>query len=135
MARALRTIGFILSVVCLGAIVYLSFAGNVNSPDFIAGKDKGGHFLAYMALSFLFFLSFCSFSHNAYFRRNLLPMAGAFLLASVCGYAIELCQPRFGRNFEVMDLAFDAAGAFAGVVLCSLCVLSLVSIESRRHRR
>ena len=135
MARALKIIGFILSIVCLGAIVYLSFAGNVRVPEALARKDKLGHFLAYTALGFLFFLSFCSFSNTGFFRRNILSLLGAFMLSFACGYAIELCQPSFGRHFELLDLAADAAGSLAGVVLCCICVVCLNAIERRRHVR
>ena len=113
MARALKIIGFILSIVCLGAIVYLAFAGNVRVPEALARKDKLGHFLAYTALGFLFFLSFCSFSDTGFFRRNILSLLGAFMLSFACGYAIELCQPSFGRHFELLDLAADRFAEFA----------------------
>ena len=65
MSRAVRIIGFVLSLVCLGVIVYLSLAMDVNVPQYIVGKDKGAHFLAYMALGFLFFVDF----HNSVRHR------------------------------------------------------------------
>ena len=94
MSRTVRVIAFILSLLCLAVIVYLSLAKNVSVPEYVLGKDKGAHFLAYMALGFLFFFCF----HNAVYHRiivsNLMPVLGATSLSFLCGYAIELCQPR-----------------------------------------
>ena len=135
MSKTVRIIGFILSLVCLAAIVYLSLAKDFSVPEYVLGKDKGAHFLAYMALGFLFFVCF----HNAVYHRiivlNLLPLLGAFSLSFLCGYAIELCQPHFGRYFEVMDLVADGLGSFAGAVIGLFCVFFMCLIERRRKHR
>ena len=135
MSKTVRIIGFILSLVCLAAIVYLSLAKDVSVPEYVLGKDKGAHFLAYMALGFLFFVCF----HNAVYHRiivlNLLPLLGAFSLSFLCGYAIELCQPHFGRYFEVMDLVADGLDSFAGAVIGLFCVFFMCLIERRRKHR
>ncbi len=135
MSRTLRILGFILSLVCLCVIVYFSFAKDVTITRYVVGQDKGGHFLAYMALGFLFFLCFCNYVQKRLFVLNLLPMLGAMSLSFLCGYAIELLQPIFGRSFETLDLLSDALGSLAGVVLCFICVLLLTLIERRRSRR
>ena len=134
MAKALRITGFVLSLICLGAIVYLSFSGNVIIPRYIVGQDKGGHFIAYTVLSALFFLCFCNYTRTGFFRRNILPLIGASSLSFVFGYAIELCQPVFRRSFESLDLLADGLGSVAGVILCFICVLVLRAIERRVHK-
>lgn len=133
MSRAVRIIGFVLSLVCLGVIVYLSLAMDVNVPQYIVGKDKGAHFLAYMALGFLFFVDFHNSVRHRIIVLNLMPVLGAFSLSFLCGYTIELCQPRFGRFFEVADLIADGLGALAGALIGLLCVYFVCLIE--RHRK
>ena len=131
----MRIIGFVLSLACLALIVYLSFAKSISIPRFVLGKDKGGHFLAYMALAFLFFLCFCCYAHTMFFRRNFFSFISASGLSFLCGYAIELCQPVFGRAFETMDLLADGLGSVSGSLLCFLCVALLMRIERRRSKR
>ena len=135
MSRTVRVVAFVLSLVCLAVIVYLSLAKDVSVPEYVFGKDKGAHFLAYTALGFLFFFCF----HNAVYHRvivsNLMPLLGAFSLSFLCGYAIELCQPRFGRVFEVADLVADALGSFFGAVIGLFCVFFMWRIERRRRHR
>lgn len=131
MSKAVRITGFILSLVCLGAIVYLSLCRGVSVPGFILGEDKGAHFLAYVALSFLFMVSMARYPRHRVLRRNLLSMLGAFGLSFLCGYTIELIQPAFRRSFELLDLAADALGSFSGVVLGFVCVFCVTIIERK----
>ena len=135
MSRTVRIISFILSLICLSAIIYLSLSKNVFVPQYIVGEDKGAHFLAYMALGFLFFLCF----HNSVYHRiivsNLMPVLGATSLSFLCGYAIELCQPYFGRYFEAGDLVADGAGSLSGAVLGLFCVFFMCWIERRKRHR
>ena len=135
MSKTVRVIAFVLSLVCLAVIVYLSLAKDISVPEYVVGKDKGAHFLAYMALGFLFFFCF----HNAVYHRiivsNLMPVLGAFSLSFLCGYAIELCQPHFGRSFEVADLVADGLGSFAGAVIGLFCVFFMCFLERRRRHR
>ena len=135
MSRTVRVIAFVLSLVCLAVIVYLSLAKDISVPEYVFGRDKGAHFLAYTALGFLFFFCF----HNAVYHRiivlNLMPVLGASSLSFLCGYAIELCQPHFGRYFEVADLVADGLGSFTGAVIGLFCVFFMCWIERRsRHR-
>ncbi len=115
-------------------ITYLSVARNVLLTQYVIGGDKGGHFLAYTALSFLFFLCFANYSRRRLFIRNLLPMAGAFSLSFVCSYCIELIQPSFRRAFELADLLAGALGSLCGVFIGFLCVFLVCHIERRRAR-
>ena len=135
MFRTVRVIAFVLSIVCLAVIVYLSLARDVSMPEHIPGEDKGAHFLAYTALGF--FLLFCFY--NAVYHRiivsNLMPVLGAASLASLCGYAIELCQPHFGRFFEVADIVADGLGSLTGAVIGLFCVFFMCRIERRRRHR
>ena len=135
MSKAVRIIGFVLSLICLAVIVYLSLANDVNVPQYIVGKDKGAHFLAYMALGFLFFVDFHNSVRHRIFLSNLMPVIGAFFLSFLCGYTIELCQPRFGRFFEVADLIADGLGALAGALIGLLCVYFVCLIERRRKKK
>ena len=128
MSRTVRTIAFVLSLVCLGVIVYLSLAKDISVPDYIYGKDKGAHFLAYMALGFLFFVCFHNSVHHRIIVSNLMPVLGASSLSFLCGYAIELCQPHFGRLFEVADLMADGLGSLAGAVVGLFCVFFMCLI-------
>ena len=132
MSKAVRIIGFVLSLICLAVIVYLSLANDVNVPQYIVGKDKGAHFLAYMALGFLFFVDFHNSVRHRIFLSNLMPVLGAFFLSFLCGYTIELCQPRFGRFFEAADLIADGLGALTGALIGLLCVYFVCLIERRR---
>ena len=135
MSRTVRVIAFVLSLVCLAVIVYLSLAKDIFVPEYVFGRDKGAHFLAYTALGFLFFFCF----HNAVYHRiivsNLMPVLGASSLSFLCGYAIELCQPHFGRYFEVGDLVADGLGSFTGAVIGLFCVFFMCWIERRRRLR
>ena len=135
MSKAVRIIGFVLSLICLAVIVYLSLANDVNVPQYIVGKDKGAHFLAYMALGFLFFVDFHNSVRHRIFLSNLMPVIGAFFLSFLCGYTIELCQPRFGRFFEVADLIADGLGALAGALIGLLCVYFVCLIERRGKKK
>ena len=116
-------------------IVYLSLAKDISVPEYVFGRDKGAHYLAYTALGFLFFFCF----HNAVYHRvivlNLMPVLGATSLSFLCGYAIELCQPHFGRCFEVADLVADGLGSFTGAVIGLFCVFFMCLIERRRRHR
>ena len=133
MSKTIRMICFVLSLVCLAAIGYLSFAREISVPEYIYGKDKGAHFLAYMALGFLFFMCFHNSVHHRIIVSNLLPVFGASLLSFLCGYAIELCQPYFGRYFEAGDLVADGLGSLAGSVIGFVCVFFMCWIEKRRR--
>ncbi len=135
MSKAVRIIGFVLSLICLAVIVYLSLAEDVNVPQYIVGKDKGAHFLAYMALGFLFFVDFHNSVRHRIFLSNLMPVLGAFFLSFLCGYTIELCQPRFGRFFEAADLIADGLGALVGALIGLLCVYFVCLIERRRKKK
>ncbi|MBQ7644455.1 MAG: VanZ family protein [Spirochaetales bacterium] len=135
MSKAVRIIGFVLSLICLAVIVYLSLAKDVNVPQYIVGKDKGAHFLAYMALGFLFFVDFHNSVRHRIFLSNLMPVIGAFFLSFLCGYTIELCQPRFGRFFEAADLIADGLGALAGALIGLLCVYFVCLIERRGKKK
>ncbi len=135
MSKAVRIIGFVLSLICLAVIVYLSLAEDVNVPQYIVGKDKGAHFLAYMALGFLFFVDFHNSVRHRIFLSNLMPVLGAFFLSFLCGYTIELCQPRFGRFFEAADLIADGLGALTGALIGLLCVYFVCLIERRRKKK
>ena len=135
MSKAVRIIGFVLSLICLAVIVYLSLANDVNVPQYIVGKDKGAHFLAYMALGFLFFVDFHNSVRHRIFLSNLMPVLGAFFLSFLCGYTIELCQPRFGRFFEAADLIADGLGALTGALIGLLCVYFVCLIERRRKKK
>lgn len=135
MSKAVRIIGFVLSLVCLAVIVYLSLAKDVNVPQYIVGKDKGAHFLAYMALGFLFFVDFHNSVRHRIFLSNFMPVLGAFFLSFLCGYTIELCQPRFGRFFEAADLIADGLGALVGALIGLLCVYFVCLIERRRKKK
>ncbi|MBR6084526.1 MAG: VanZ family protein [Spirochaetales bacterium] len=135
MSKAVRIIGFVLSLICLAVIVYLSLAKDVNVPQYIVGKDKGAHFLAYMALGFLFFVDFHNSVRHRIFLSNLMPVLGAFFLSFLCGYTIELCQPRFGRFFEAADLIADGLGALTGALIGLLCVYFVCLIERRRKKK
>ena len=134
MSRTVRIIGFVLSLVCLAVIVYLSFATDISVPDMV-GKDKGAHFLAYTALGFLFFVCFHNSVHRRIIVLNLMPVFGAVSLSFLCGYAIELCQPHFGRSFEAGDLVADGLGSLAGAVIGLFCVFFMCWIERRRRHR
>jgi len=134
-SKAVRIIGFVLSLICLAVIVYLSLAEDVNVPQYIVGKDKGAHFLAYMALGFLFFVDFHNSVRHRIFLSNLMPVLGAFFLSFLCGYTIELCQPRFGRFFEAADLIADGLGALTGALIGLLCVYFVCLIERRRKKK
>ncbi len=135
MSRAVRITGFVLSLICIAAIVYLSFASDVRITNYVVGGDKGGHFLAYTALSFLFLICFAVYSRRRVLVRNLMPMLGAFSLSFVCAYCIELIQPYFYRTFELADLLAGALGSLTGIISGFFCVLLVCTIERRRSRR
>lgn len=132
MSKVIKIMGSVLSLICLAAIVYLSLKRNVTIPEFVVGKDKGAHFIAYTALSFLFFVSFCFPSRRRFLRRNLMVVLAASALSFLVGYCIELCQPAFGRAFELYDLLADGIGSVLGSLLAFFCVFSVCMIERRR---
>ena len=132
MLKAVRIISFFLAIICMGVIIYFSFSSKVEIPQFLSGRFKIGHCLAYVAFSFFLFICFSDVNPHRFFLWNILPMISSFLLASLFGYAIELCQPYFGRHFAFTDMFSDAAGAFAGTVMGFFCVLLLCTIERKR---
>jgi len=134
-SRVVRIIGFVLSLICMAVIVYLSFATDVLITNYVVGGDKGGHFLAYTTLSFLFLICFAVYSRNRILIRNLMPMLGAFSLSFVCAYCIELIQPYFHRTFEPADLLAGALGSLSGIIIGFFCVLLVCTIERRRASR
>ena len=134
MSKVIKFIGSILSILCLGAIVFLSLKRSVSIPGFVVGADKGAHLIAYTALSFLFFISFCYPVRRRFFKRNILAFLSAAMLSFVVGYAIELCQPAFGRAFELYDLFADGIGSVSGSLLGFFCVFFICLIERRSHR-
>lgn len=135
MSKTVRIISFILSLICLGAIIYLSLAKNVFVPQYVLGEDKGAHFLAYTALGFLFFMCFHNAVHHRIIVSNLMPLLGATSLSFLCGYAIELCQPHFGRYFEAGDLIADGTGSLTGALIGLVCVFFMCLIERRKRHR
>jgi len=75
--------------------------------------DKVAHFVAFAALSFPLALTG---------RFSLLSV---FIGASAFGGIIELLQPNFSRNANVIDWLADIAGVFVGIVF---------GLVYRRHR-
>jgi VanZ family protein len=81
-------------------------------------SDKLEHTLAYLVLAFLPAL------HE---RRNFL--IGAAVGAVALGVLLEYGQAFAGRDFEIGDMAADAAGVALGLV-CALFLRSLVMQSS-----
>lgn len=132
MAKVIRTIAGILSVICLGLVIFFSLKSSVRIPDFVKGGDKTMHFLAYIAVSFLLFVTFCNFTEKRYILSNILPFLGAILLAFAVGYTVELCQPAFGRSFELYDILADALGSVLGALLGFVFSFTALCIHRRK---
>ncbi len=95
---------------CLAAILAGSFLPGSGPPPF-PGADKVEHMVAYMA----FAASWCAAGVPRW-RRMLLVV----VLAALVGGLIELVQPGFGRDADVLDLLADLTGAALGVPLALL---------------
>lgn len=98
--------GFGVLMALVVAVVCLTPGGKV--PDLPGVSDKVEHFGAFMLLSFWF--------SSILVRRDLFWM-GLVLLAF--GVLIEVAQEmmRWGREGEVLDVAADAGGIIAGMLL------------------
>jgi len=99
---------FVLSALSSGTI------RTFNLSDLFA-LDKLGHFLAYLALSFLYYFGYVRSKKRNPNRNELIWM---ILLCSLYGILLEFCQLYFfsSRCFEVLDMIANTLGIICGVV-------------------
>ena len=98
-------------------------------PD-IPWSDKILHYLAYLVLGFLYFLSAEQLSRKQADTRGggrtllfrVFLLSTAVIFAFLYGGAIELLQKYTGRQPELLDLLADISGGFSGGVLSFLFV-------------
>ncbi len=95
-----------LVVVTVAAVTALSLIpGLPGGPE---GSDKLRHFLAYAVLS-------CLAVFSIRYPRHLVSRAILVIVAaSAYGVMMEFAQRLVGRNFDVMDMVANAAGATFG---------------------
>lgn len=106
--RNLAPVSRIAAIAVLLAIIVLSLMPLSAPPGLPKWSDKVEHGLAYFALSFFFFLGFPKAASRP--ALSILCLSSIILL----GLAIEVIQPRVGRDFDLLDLAADAVGAVLG---------------------
>lgn len=119
--------------VCIAlAIVLLSLLPSNRLGDMtykIPYADKGAHALAYAVFGFWMFIAVSARTARwlGLAGSLLVPLACVLASTLVLGYAIELIQPLFGRQYEVLDLLFDLGGGFTGSLAgwCSLKILAM----------
>jgi VanZ family protein len=102
-----RRLWVAMSVALVGVIVYTSLAPSLAlpTPD---GFDKVEHFTAYFGLALWF--------TGLYPRARYWQVVTGLL---ALGLAVEIAQGamRLGRSAEVLDMAANAAGVVAGLLL------------------
>ena len=104
----------ILAIVVATAIVILSLLP--KPPEIPVGihyADKIAHFVAYLVLSFLVFVSICDGKRAGATLANVLTVVALCLFY---GGLIEVLQMFTGRRPEFWDLAADLIGAVCGAV-------------------
>lgn len=110
MRRRINRVGGVLTLaVCLAVAVVSLVPGGSLPIGIVPNGDKWGHFLAYSAVGFCFFLSFLRPEGS-----NIAGALAAVLCSGLLGGLIELVQPFFGRSMEGLDLVCDIAGAILG---------------------
>ena len=100
----------LLSFLCLGAVLYVSFYQPSDSPQppFFLHQDKVGHFIAYGVLFFLFTQSF------RYHFQWLNFLSGALVISLLLGILIEVLQGTL-TSYRVSDWK-DAVANASGVL-------------------
>lgn len=119
-----------LTTIIVVVVIVLSLMPNVNVPEQIPFRDKGAHFLAYVAVAFSFY--FCFFRIDG---KNFRGVLLAFLLSTVLGVAIEFLQPFFGRAREFADFLVDAGGSALGVLISVLAGMFLKKMDKNAAER
>ncbi len=81
-------------------------------PELFPGADKLLHFLEYFPFGFLVLRAFVKGSNMAFGREALLMSIFVIMLYSLSDETHQLFVP--GRQFDLIDMFFDTAGASAG---------------------
>ena len=112
---------FLLTLVCLAAVFYLSFFRPSELP--LAGVpliDKWTHVVMYFGLTLVFWFDYHLYSaRRARFASDVLLFCG-FVLPVVLGGVIEIAQAHWTggwRSGEMADFAADTLGSLLGFVL------------------
>lgn len=114
MYKLLKYFFSIASIILIGVVIYFSFF-NIPSMNLdLPGKDKTGHFLAYLAFSFCSSISLFLIKKRKRAFFIMLP------LSIILGITIEFIQPSFGRSFEIADMFADIFGSALGIMLSAL---------------
>ena len=137
----LRTVGIILTVFVVIAILYFSFMPKEHYPNvtWIPFADKGDHMVAYACLGFSLFIATLQIPGSGKARNDgkkphstlhLTSWAGTSIIMTLSigllfGTAVELLQPFFGRSREWMDGVADFMGLVVGLAL-ALALLNLI---------
>jgi len=137
----LRTVGIILTILVLLAILYFSLMPQEQYPDvaWIPFADKGDHMAAYAGLGFSLFIATLQIPGSGKTRNDgkkphstlhLTSWAGPSIIMTLgigllFGLIIELFQPLFGRSREWMDVAADFMGLVVGLAI-ALALLNLI---------
>lgn len=99
------------ALLVLGAVAVTWLSLVPNPPDAVSGSDKLAHLLTYAALGAVAGLSFPP-------KLTHLRVAATVVLGlAAYGALIEGVQQLAGREFDVVDMIANAAGAAAGVSL------------------
>ena len=101
-------------IYCLLIFIQSSYPSVETIPTFLF-SDKLLHFSAYALLGILFFRAFETFPA---LNNHHLTVALSILCAGLYGASDEIHQYFVpGRNADIMDLAADFTGSFAGVII------------------
>ena len=117
-----RIIARLLAAGVAVAIVVLSLTSKTDIPG-STGVDKLDHLLAYAVLALLLGIGLSQPSLPAVFA----VAAGCLLY----GALLEVLQHLVGRDMDLLDLAFDAAGIALGL---GASFLSRITLRSSPHR-
>jgi len=126
-SRFAHIVGYSFAIMVLVIILLFSLFYKKNYEG-IPGRDKLGHFMAYMALGFSSAWGFAFIPKRGLaLKRNLLVFVLCFLFCFLIGFLIEILQPFFGRTYDTADLKADVIGIFLGLLLgfCSIIVTVL----------
>ena len=112
-----RIVEFLLWLLLFAAIVILSLIPSEQAGQAVMlfGGDKIAHALAYTALGLFTYLLV-----TPELKRRSYRIALAVGFCVIAGIIIELIQPYFGRECEILDMAVNASATVLGVLLALL---------------
>jgi len=88
---------------------------------FFPFSDKILHLIAYVAVSATICIALArtndQWNKRDFLLNNAMRVAITFLIVFFIGFMIEIVQPLFNREKEILDLVFNSIGAITGIIV------------------